>query len=45
MIVVILVVPSLFMVFDKLIIHTSIGFKPKKRKYSNLSEEDKFAHQ
>lgn len=45
MVVVILVVPSLFMVFDKLIIHTSIGFKPKKRKYSNLSEEDKFAHQ
>lgn len=30
MLVVIFVLPSLFMVFDKVIIHTSIGFKPKK---------------
>ena len=45
MFVVIFILPSLFMVFDKIIIYTSLGFKPKKVKYSALSEEDKFAHQ
>ncbi len=30
MVVVILVLPSMFMIFDKLIIHTSMGFKPQQ---------------
>ena len=30
MVVVILVLPSMFMVFDKVILHTSVGFKPQK---------------
>ncbi|MBO4389350.1 MAG: MMPL family transporter [Lachnospiraceae bacterium] len=32
MFVVILILPSFFMIFDKIIIHTSVGFKPKKEK-------------
>lgn len=28
--VVVLVLPAMFMIFDKLIINTSMGFKPKK---------------
>ncbi|MGN0152690.1 MAG: RND family transporter [Wujia sp.] len=32
MVVVIFILPSMFMVFDKLIIHTSAGFKPKAEK-------------
>ena len=32
MVVVILVLPSMFMVFDKVILHTSVGFKPQKDK-------------
>ena len=32
MLVVIFILPSLFVLFDKLIINTSIGFKSKKNK-------------
>lgn len=38
MFVVILVLPSLFVVFDKIIIHTSIGFKAKKQKSEHAGE-------
>lgn len=30
MVVVILLLPTMFMIFDKIILHTSVGFKPKK---------------
>ena len=37
MFVVILILPSFFMVFDGLIIHTSVGFKKKDKKLNKLS--------
>ena len=38
MFVVILVLPSFFMIFDKIVVHTSVGFKKKnKNKIRNLS--------
>lgn len=37
MFVVILILPSFFMVFDGLIIHTSVGFKKKEKKLNKLS--------
>ncbi|MBQ9608540.1 MAG: MMPL family transporter [Lachnospiraceae bacterium] len=39
MIVVILVLPSMFMIFDKIIINTSVGFKPHKEKRQETYNE------
>ncbi|MBQ8924580.1 MAG: MMPL family transporter [Lachnospiraceae bacterium] len=39
MIVVILVLPSMFMIFDKIIINTSVGFKPPKEKKQEAYNE------
>lgn len=41
MAVVLLVVPSLFMIFDKVIVHTSVGFLPKKVKEANHEKENR----
>jgi len=41
MAVVLLVVPSLFMIFDKVIVHTSVGFLPKKVKEAYHEKENR----
>jgi hypothetical protein len=38
MVVVILLLPTMFMIFDKLIINTSVGFKPKKEAVEALEQ-------
>lgn len=40
MVVVILVLPSMFMIFDKIIINTSVGFKPPKEKRHTVNHEE-----
>ncbi len=40
MVVVILVLPSMFMIFDKIIINTSVGFKPHKEKKAKVNHEE-----
>lgn len=38
MVVVICVLPSMFMVFDSVICHTSVGFRPKKQKVEHIAQ-------
>ncbi|MFW5629739.1 MAG: efflux RND transporter permease subunit [Acetivibrio ethanolgignens] len=38
MVVVICVLPSMFMVFDSVICHTSVGFRPKKQKLEHIAQ-------
>ena len=40
MVVVILVLPSMFMIFDKIIINTSVGFKPPKERKHAVNHEE-----
>ena len=42
MVVVILVLPSMFMIFDKIIINTSAGFKPRKDKKQEVNQNEQF---